>query len=124
MPDVKGKGYRKLVVWQEAMKLVVLVYELTGKFPKSEVFGLTSQMRRAAVSVVVNLAEGWLRRSVKGKLRYLEVAEGSLLELETEGEVVRRVGYLAEEGYKRFDDQRARTAYLLFRYKGKIQSSG
>lgn len=116
-------GYRRLIVWQEAKKLALLVYELTEKFPHNEQYGLVSQMRRAAVSVMSNIAEGWLRRSAKDKLRYLEVAEGSLLELESEGEIACDLQYLSTGEYQNFDHQRAKVAYLLFQYKHKISSN-
>lgn len=114
-------GYRNLIVWQEAKKLTILVYRLTENFPKSEEFGLKSQMRRASVSVMSQIAEGWLRRSKKDKLRYLEIAEGSLLEIESEGEVAKEVGYWDNQGYGEFDKQRARVAFLLYRYKKSIE---
>lgn len=115
-------GYRKLVVWQEAKNLVVLVYRLTKDFPRTEEFGLKSQMRRAAVSVMSQIAEGWLRRSKKDKLHYLEVAEGSLLELESEGEVAKEVGYWTSKYYDEFDRQRAKVTFLLYRYKKSIEN--
>lgn len=113
-------GFKKLIVWSEAKKLTLLVYKLTKNFPKNEEFGLTIQMRRASVSVMSQIAEGWLRRSSKDKLRYLEIAIGSLLELENQGEIAYEVGYWNKSNYKKFDNQRARVGYLLFRYKNKI----
>lgn len=115
-------GYQKLVVWQEARKLVVLVYRLTEQFPRSEEFGLKSQIRRAAVSVLTNIAEGWLRRSAKDKIHYLEIAEGSLLEIETEGIVARDVQLWTEKHFEEFSEQRSKVAFLLFRYKKSIQT--
>ena len=114
-------GYRNLIVWIEAKNLTVLIYQLTENFPRSEEFGLKSQLRRAAVSVMSQIAEGWIRRSTKDKLRYLEIAEGSLLELESQGEVAREVGYWDEEHYVKFDQQRSKVAFLLYRYKKKIE---
>ena len=114
------KGYRKLVVWQEAKKLVTAVYRLTENFPRAEDYALKGQMRRAAVSVLANLSEGWLRRSVKDKLHFLEMSEGSLLELEAEAEIAHEVGYWKMTEYEEFDKQRSKVAYLLFRYKQKI----
>lgn len=114
-------GYRNLIVWKEAKQLTVLVYQLTNDFPKSEEFGLKIQMRKATVSVMSQIAEGWLRKSKKEKLHYLEIAEGSLLELESQGEVAKAVGYWNEENYAKFDKQRARVAYLLYRYVKKIE---
>lgn len=102
--------------------MTVLVYKLTHKFPKSEKFGLTSQMRRASVSVMSQIAEGWLRRSVKDKLHFLEISVGSLLELENQGVVAKEVGYLNENDYKKFDLQRGKVSYLLYKYKSKINS--
>lgn len=84
----KGKpmpiqSYRDLVVWQKAMDLGELTYRLTREFPKDELHGLTSQMRRAATLVPANIAEGWARRGTKEFLRFLNIAAGSLRELET-----------------------------------------
>jgi four helix bundle protein len=112
--------YKKLIVWQEAKSLVVLVYELTKNFPKSEEFGLKSQMRRAAISIMSNIAEGWLRRSKKDKLHFLEISEGSLLELESQAEVCLAVGYWNQKKKEIFNKQQNKVAYLLFRYKSKI----
>lgn len=114
-------GYRKLIVWKEAKNLTVLVYKLTDDFPKNEEFGLKSQMRRAAVSVMSQVAEGWLRSTKKAKLHYLEISEGSLLELESQAEVVKEVDYWNENQYSEFDKQRARVSYLLYKYKSKIK---
>lgn len=120
MQSRTSSGYKKLIVWKEALQLVVLVYELTKRFPNSENFGLSSQMRRASVSVLSQIAEGWLRRSKKDKLRFLEIAEGSLLELESQAEVAKAVDYWDGETYSKFDAQRAKVGYLMFKYKTKI----
>lgn len=119
--DKVRSGYRKLVVWVEAKNLTVLTYRFTEDFPQSEEFGLKGQMRRGSVSVMSQIAEGWLRRSKKDKLHYLEIAEGSLLELESHGEVAKEVGYWDDEKYNKFDRQRAKVAYLLYRYKKQIE---
>ena len=113
-------GYKNLVLWQESKKLTILVYKLTENFPRGEEFGLKGQMRRASVSIMSQIAEGWLRRSIKDKLHYLEIAEGSLLELESQAEVVREVGYWGKTEYNMFDSQRAKVGYLLFRYKKQV----
>jgi four helix bundle protein len=121
MLDKLVSGYKKLILWQEAKKLTLLVYRLTDKFPPSEVFALRDQMRRAAVSTMSQIAEGWVRRSVKDKLHYLEIAEGSLMELESQAEIPLEVGYWKMSDRDDFDKQRAKVAYLLFKYKSKIQ---
>lgn len=113
-------GYKKLIVWQEAKALVLLIYRLTNNFPRSEEFGLKSQMRRAAISVMSNMAEGWLRRSIKDKLHYIEIAEGSLLELESEAEICPEIKYWNKQEKEIFDKQKNKVAYLIFQYKRKI----
>lgn len=117
-----SSGYRNLVVWQEAKALVILVYNLTMNFPQAEMYALTSQMRRAGVSVMSQIAEGWLRKTKKHKLHYLEIAEGSLFELESLGEVALAVNYFENEMYSKFDKQRSKVSYLLYRYRSKIRS--
>lgn len=114
-------GYQKLIVWQEARRLVILVYKLTENFPRSEEFGLTSQLRRAVVSILANIAEGWLRKSAKDKIRFLEIAQGSLLEIETEGLVASDIHYWTNDQLQQFNEQRSKVAFLLFRYKSKIE---
>jgi four helix bundle protein len=89
------RSYRDLVVWQRAMGLVEKVYRATTGFPKAEVFGLTNQMRRAAVSVPSNVAEGQGQGSTTAFLHFLALARGSLQELETQIQIAGRLGYLA-----------------------------
>lgn len=90
------RSYRDLRVWQEAMDLAELVYRLTRRFPKDEIFGLTSQMRRAAVSIPANIAEGYGRESTGAYQQFLRVAQGSVKELETHALIARRVGISGE----------------------------
>jgi len=78
------KNYRDLRVWQSGMDLVVMVYELSDKFPAKEMYGLTSQIRRAAVSVPSNIAEGHTRESTQEYLHHLSIAQASLAEVETQ----------------------------------------
>jgi len=80
----KPKHYKDLLVWQKGMNLDKLVYKLTMRFPAEERYGLTSQLRRAAVSVPSNIAEGQARRGTNEFLQFLSIAEGSLAELETQ----------------------------------------
>ncbi len=75
-----ARTFQDLLVWQKAHKFTVLVYRLTAGFPKQEVFGLTSQIQRAAVSIAANIAEGFKRRGKGDKLRFLNIAQGSLEE--------------------------------------------
>jgi four helix bundle protein len=90
-------SFRDLRVWQAAMDLVEHVYRATECFPKAEVYGLTSQTRRAAVSVPSNIAEGHARAHTSEYLHHLSYAQASLAETETQVEIARRLGYLVEE---------------------------
>jgi four helix bundle protein len=92
---MRVKHFRDLLVWQKAMALARQVYSLTGKFPKEEVFGLSSQMRRAAVSVPSNIAEGQGQLTDKGFALYLSRARGSLYELETQAVLAESLGFLS-----------------------------
>jgi four helix bundle protein len=91
-----ARSHRDLLAWQEAMGLVQTVYQQTKGFPKDEVFGLAVQMRRAAVSVPSNIAEGAARNSSREYFQYLGIATGSLAELETQLELATRLGYLQQ----------------------------
>lgn len=85
-------SFRKLTVWREASTLAVLTYRLTADFPKSELYGLTSQMRRAAISVTSNIAEGCGRNSDRELARFIQIALGSLNELDSQLLVAKRLG--------------------------------
>lgn len=89
--------YRQLIVWQKAMELVGLVYDLTDKFPKEELFGLTLQIRKVVVSVPSNIAEGQGRSSTKEFLRHLAFAYGSLMETETQDLIAEMRKYITAE---------------------------
>jgi four helix bundle protein len=88
------RNYRDLIVWQKSMDLVESVYIATRKFPKEELYGLTSQLRRAVVSIPSNIAEGQGRRTDKEFAQFLAVARGSLHESETQILIAERLGYL------------------------------
>jgi four helix bundle protein len=92
--QITFKSYRDLEVWQKAMDLVVECYRITNKFPRSELYGLTSQLRRAAVSVPSNIAEGRERQHTKEFVQHLAIAYGSLAELETHLQIAQRLNYL------------------------------
>jgi len=90
------KSYRDLIVWQKSIYLVRNVYILTQKFPKEELYGLTNQMRRCAVSIPSNIAEGYGRNSTGDYKRFLQIAVGSLYELQTQIEISFQLKYLDE----------------------------
>jgi four helix bundle protein len=87
------KSYRDLLVWQKAMELTVETYRFSSSFPRSEVYGLTSQLRRAGVSVPSNVAEGYGRGSRKEYVQFLCISQGSLKELETQVILAQRLNY-------------------------------
>lgn len=89
-------SYRELLVWQKALAFVTSVYKSTSRFPSSEQFGLTSQLRRSAVSIPSNIAEGFGRRSTGDYVRFLQVAAGSLYELQTQLEIAFNLDYLSK----------------------------
>jgi four helix bundle protein len=86
--------YRELIVWQKAIVLVEEVYRTTSSFPQTEIYALTNQIRRAAVSIPSNIAEGQGRSSTRDFLHFLSVAHGSLMELEAQITIANRLGYL------------------------------
>ena len=94
---MKSQSYRDLIAWQKALALVTEVYRLTESFPSHELYGLTSQIRRAAVSVVSNIAEGQARNSRREFLQFLSHAKGSLVEVETQLFVARNLNYVREQ---------------------------
>jgi four helix bundle protein len=94
MKEAHIKSYRDLIAWQKAMQLAEEIYRATATFPREEIYVLTSQMRRAAVSIACNIAEGHDRQSRGEYVQFLGHARGSLSELETQTELVARLGLL------------------------------
>ena len=93
----KIRDYRDLVVWQEAMDIAADIYSLTRVFPRDEMFGMTSQMRRSAASIPANIAEGFGRAQRRTFIQFLRIAQGSLKELETHTILCGRIGLLTLE---------------------------
>ena len=89
------QSYKDLIAWQKAMDLVQLVYQATKQFPKEELYGLTNQLRRAAVSVPSNIAEGQARKSTAEFRNFLSIARGSLAEVETQLIIAERLNYIS-----------------------------
>jgi four helix bundle protein len=115
----KSNSYRDLVAWQQAMELVYRVYDLSARFPDHEKFGLTSQMRRSAVSVPSNIAEGQGGNSKGEFLQFLGHAKGSLHELETQLLIAGNLRYLDGDASSDVFDQCSRVSKLL---NGLLQS--
>jgi four helix bundle protein len=93
------KSYRDLIVWQKSIDLVKKIYLLTQVFPREEQYGLTNQMRRCAVSIPSNIAEGYGRNSTGDYKRFLQIAAGSLYELQTQIEISFQLKYLEENSF-------------------------
>ena len=96
-------SYKDLIVWQKSMDLVVAVYQLTDVFPKSEIYGIVSQMRRAAVSIPSNIAEGTVRGTRKDYGHFIVMAYGSGAELETQIEIAKRLGLANSKDCEKVD---------------------
>jgi|JI10StandDraft_1071094.scaffolds.fasta_scaffold1210057_2 four helix bundle protein len=92
-------GFRDLVAWQEAHKLALSIYRLTKNFPHEEIFALTSQLRRAAVSVTSNIAEGFSRPTKADKMHFYAIAQGSLTETQSQLEIAKDVGYVTHDDF-------------------------
>jgi four helix bundle protein len=107
------RPHEKLEAWSKAIDFVVDIYKSTESFPKEEKFGLTSQIRRAAVSVPANIAEGAGRHSDKEFARFLSNAQGSASELETELIIAHRIGYLSESSFADLNNSLARIGRLI-----------
>jgi four helix bundle protein len=93
----KSRSYRDLDVWKLSIEVVKEVYDITAKFPASEVYGLTNQMRRSAISIPSNIAEGQGRKSNKIFCQYLDIAIGAVGELETQLIIAKEIGYITAE---------------------------
>ena len=91
------RNYQELIVWQKAMDLVKMIYQATKHFPKEELYGLTNQIRRAAVSIPSNIAEGQARRSTAEFKNFLSIAQGSRAEVETQIMIAQQLNYLSSQ---------------------------
>ena len=108
-----GKSYRELQVWRQSMDLVKEIYRVTRQFPNDERFGLTSQIRRAAVSIPSNIAEGQARYSQREFMRFLSTARGSLAEVETQLLLSAELGYVPEDEMHLLNRKTAEIGRLL-----------
>ncbi|MDQ1857269.1 four helix bundle protein [Chryseobacterium sp. WLY505] len=97
-------NFKELLVWQKSIDFVTEMYRITETFPKAEIYGLVSQIRRAAVSIPSNIAEGNSRRSKPDYLQFLKIARGSCAEVETQLIISKNLGFLNEDGYLKLND--------------------
>jgi len=106
-------SYREIKVWQKAIELVVDIYSCTRSFPREELYGLAGQLRRAAVSIASNIAEGKGRRTDREFLQFLHHARGSVFEVETQLTIASRLGYMPEAEVLRWGDSASEIARML-----------
>ena len=125
MYEPTSYSFENVVAWQKAHIFTLLVYRLTRGFPKDETFGLTSQFRRAAVSIEANIAEGYKKLSKADKLRFLNIAEGSLAECRNYVILARDLEYVDEQQYQSLFMALEEASKLLTSYcKGIINNNG
>lgn len=113
-------SFRDLRVWQAGMNLVEQVNKLTSCFPKTEIYGLSSQMQRAAVSIPSNIAEGYVRESTKEYLHHLSIAQASLAELSTQIEIAARLNYISQEAFAPLSDLTTSLSKQLYALRNSL----
>jgi len=109
----KIKSFTDLDAWKEGHKLVLVVYEITKQFPKEEVFGLVSQMRRCAVSITSNIAEGFSRQSYKEKVQFYSIAQGSVTELQNQLLISRDIGHVSNDKFQSIAEQTVKVHKII-----------
>ncbi len=105
MNENRIRSFTDLKAWQEGHKLVLLVHKLSRDFPREELYALTSQIQRAAVSITSNIAEGFGRQTYKEKVQFYYLAQGSLIELKNQILIARDIGYLEKESFNKLASQ-------------------
>ena len=114
------RNYRDLIVWQKSMVLVTEVYSITRLLPKEELYGLISQIRRSAVSIPSNIAEGYGRHSTNDYIRFLQIAIGSLYEFQTQLEICLNLKYLLKDTFEKIYEQSREIERMLRRLNKKV----
>jgi four helix bundle protein len=117
------KSFKELIVWQKAHSFVLKVYSFSESFPKSELYGLTSQFRRAAVSIAANIAEGYVKKSPADKVRFFNISLGSLEECSYYIILSKDLNYITEEQSVILDELLGETEKILNTYITRVQSS-
>lgn len=109
----KIRSFKDLEAWKQGHVLVLSIYRITKRYPSNEQFGITNQMRRAAVSITSNIAEGFSRQTSKEKFQFYSIALGSLTELQNQLLISKDIGYLAEPDFQKIDEQSLFTQKLI-----------
>lgn len=119
--SVKTKGYHKLILWQKSRELLKLIYKYSEKFPKSEEYGLKSQLRRAMLSVVLNIVEGYRRNYTKEFIRFLNISGASLTEVEACIEIAFDLGYFTQNEFELLEERRVEIEVILFSFEKSLR---
>ena len=113
MEGIKIKSFTDLIAWRDGHKLVLEIYKITRDFPKEELFSLVNQIRRAAISITSNIAEGFSRKSYKEKLQFYCIAQGSVTEIQNQLLIARDVGYINNEKFQKVAEQTVNVHKLI-----------
>jgi four helix bundle protein len=116
------KTYRDLVVWQKAILFVTQIYKALKVFPQEELYALTSQMKRSAVSIPSNIAEGYGRKSKKDYIRFLQIAMGSIFEMQTQLEISKNLKFLSESNFNELFESSREIERMLSSLISKINN--
>ena len=115
------KSYKDLLIWKRSKDLAVIIYGITTKFPKEELYGLTSQVRRSSISIPSNIAEGWGRDSDKNFSNFLKIAKGSLYELETQLIIAAELNYFENSKYEELSAEINELSKMIVSLINKIE---
>ena len=115
--------FKKILVWQKSISLVTKIYTATSIFPKEEMFGLTSQIRRSSVSIPSNIAEGAGRESTKDFLRFLYISLGSIFEMQTQLEIAKNITYIKEEEFNNLYEDSREIERMLVSFIKKLKDT-
>ena len=118
-----SQSFKELIVWQKAHEFVIEVYKFTSAFPKEEIYGLTSQFRRAAVSCPANISEGYTKRGKADKLRFFNISQGSLEERRYYCHLSKDLKYIDSDTYELLENKAQDVSKLLRAYMNKISES-
>jgi four helix bundle protein len=119
---MENTGFRKLIVYQKAKQLTLLVYRATKDFPKEERYGITSQARPAALSIAANIVEGYVKSSRKEFVRFLDISIGSSAELEVHLDISHELGYLKKDKFDTMADLLVEVKKLLYSYQKSLRA--
>jgi four helix bundle protein len=114
------RDFSKLFIWQKSHKLVMSIYDITNRFPKSEMFGLTSQIRRASASIPINISEGCGRGSNKDFARFLQIAIGSACEVEYELLLAKELKYIEDQEYQNLSKEIVSIRKMIIKYQSEL----